>query len=702
MIFPQPNGFRRRRFLFLLVASLLVASTKPGFAQVKASIPTTAQQKEKVKVLEEIYKLNRLETAAKKQEIVKELAKHSRDQNLPPDERYVVLTTLISLTKETGDFTSWLNAVNQLIGAFDVDARKEKQRLLVDFLGASKSGTTLKPAAVEEALAMVRLAAQENQYADATPLLNSIEAAVRRPPAAIGLLKAVAEARDTIATREKDWNAFQAASKKLANHASDPTANFTVGRWHLLYQSDWNAALPFLAKVSDASWKAAAERELSSPLDAVAQADIGDAWWKIGQTETGDSKTAVLLHSKEWYARALPNLPSSLKKQAVIKRLAELAELKGGKTAVANKVASNMPAVTTSPIVPQSWQTVEAGKSVDLLASVKLPDHVIHGRWQRKSNELALEPTSGSLAFAPVAIQGNYTLDVEFTRRSGERFVFVGLPIAFSGCHLILSNGGGVTHGLNYLDGQNTWKHPASGAVFRPGVLQNGHRYKLHIEVVNQVDRTAVAASLDGQWIIRWIGKLDQLTVPSEYATPLAPVVSIGGNDVAVDFHVLTLKLNQEAKAYLLGDDFLSPATQITSVPPKAIESKCVRWNGRPYFVSDKPMSITEAQRLAAQLNGRLLTISTPEEEAAVIENGQGLTFWMAGWRCSESNQWKDERNRALRYMGNWAAGEPRRASNERQLAIRTASTRDRGWDDSPPFNYHAVIEWDEEYPKAK
>ncbi len=510
----QPNGFRRQSFLILFVVSLLVASVKSGFAQVKASIPTEAQQKEKAKVLEEIHKLSRLETSAKKQEVVKDLVKHLRDQNLPPIDRYVVLTTLIALTRETGDFGNWLDAINGLIGAFDVDARKEKQRLLVDFLEASKSGLTLKPAAVDEALAMARVAAQENRYADANSVLTVVEAAVRRSPAANNLVKVVTETRDTIAAREKDWKAFQAASTKLAKNVSDPAANFTVGRWHLLYQSDWKTALPFLAKVSDASWKAAAELELTAPLDAMAQADVGDAWWKIGLNETGTNKAAVLLHVKEWYARAQPNLPSSLKKQAVIKRLDELAAMR-----------LVLPDRTAAPVNPgplpatnQPSPTSKPGEWIDLLEWSEGVDWATRGiDWNSllvgppTKNAITLKPVGDCRFPLPAIIDGDYDMEVEFTRHGGFEAIATYFPIASYTFRLELSG-----------PGTAAFVQQTGGKVHGEGRhigIANNQPHRLLIQVRQTNDRASFKIALDGNNdFMKWEGPQSEFVfVPGQW-----------------------------------------------------------------------------------------------------------------------------------------------------------------------------------------
>jgi formylglycine-generating enzyme required for sulfatase activity len=322
----------------------LASSQKFGSAQERAAVPSVARQKEIAKDLEDAYNLSRLESVSKKSDAVKKLLEASRDAAMPDEERYVVLTTVISLARDIGDSVNWLDAVDRLVRTFAVDPHKEKSQLLTDFLKISKSGNQLK-LLVEEAISTSQLLAHENRYVEASALLNAATAAVQRASGADSLKKLVAKASDDVAAREKDWKAFQAATKKLETNADDPLANFTFGRWHVLQEADWKTALPFLAKGIDLKWKAAADLEMTGGTDALVQVAIGDAWFEIGENESGAAKSALLLHAGNWYEEAQPKLTSVLKKQALAKRLEKIAPLKVS-TSPAKSVA---PTETTNP-----------------------------------------------------------------------------------------------------------------------------------------------------------------------------------------------------------------------------------------------------------------------------------------------------------------------------------------------------------------
>ncbi|MCE9529762.1 MAG: SUMF1/EgtB/PvdO family nonheme iron enzyme [Planctomycetes bacterium] len=111
-----------------------------------------------------------------------------------------------------------------------------------------------------------------------------------------------------IETREKLFGDVQAARKVLATKPDDPAANTTVGRFLCLINNDWDAGLPLLAKSGDANLKAAAEKELAQPQEAMQQMEVGDLWWDIADKETGTLQGALQQRALAWYQTALPQL----------------------------------------------------------------------------------------------------------------------------------------------------------------------------------------------------------------------------------------------------------------------------------------------------------------------------------------------------------------------------------------------------------
>lgn len=532
----------RSLFQVCLVTLLLVTSAKLGFAQVRASIPSPERQKEIAKQLTDLHNLTRLETVAKKQGVVTELMEASRDENLLADERYVVLVTVIPLAKEVGDFDSWQEAVNSLLGTFEGDPQKDKQRLLTEFLVARKPGTSLSPKAVDEALDVARLAEAENRYTDAISLLNVVQTTVRRVMGQNNLRKDVTEVRDEIIAREKHWKEFQTANAKLNTDADDPAANFAVGRWHLLQQAGWKTALPFLIKASDAKWCAAAKLEETAPLDAAAQTAIGDEWWKIAEGESGAMKTALLLHAGEWYERAQPTLTATLTKQLVAKRLDEIAPLK------AAAKAKPVGPVNPGPIPPAvaAAQPAKLGEWVDLLEWAEGVDWAPRGiNW---NDHVEGKPTKTGITLKraqfmrfplPAIIDGDYEMEVEFIRHDGNGGVATYFPV---GTHTIFLELGGFSGSVSYIgfvNGKTFGEH-------RPGPISNNQRHRVFIRVRHDGDKAAFSIDLDNiQNYIKWEGATAALTNvdAGSWKTTMLRHPWIGSWDNNCEFHKVQVRM---------------------------------------------------------------------------------------------------------------------------------------------------------------
>lgn len=349
-------------------------------------------------------------------------------------------------------------------------------------------------------------------------------------------------------------------------------------------------------------------------------------------------------------------------------------------------------------------EKLATGKWIDLLEMVKVPEHVLRGKWRKDFSTMICEPSWDSRFQVPVGLRGSYELNCEFTRRAGSENIAVIFPVGAVSTSIVLSGWNGAASGLHLIDGREARDIPAAArAGIRPGKLQNGHRYRLEIDVTQNNDNAAVTATLDGKLFVQWKGRVTQLSCPWYNCVTSQHAVAVNVSQSPTDIHKLEVRIKQGSKAFRLGGDWQNPIEQVASVPPKAIASKCLTWNGHQYFITDKALNRPDAQRLASLLNGRLLTISSAEEEAFILKEGRGLAFWLSGWRRTDNYEWHDERNQRLDYFGRWGFGQPNNFADDCFLGIITTSNRDRGWHDwSSNAALHAIIEWGEEYPTKR
>lgn len=503
--------------LSILTIGYFVVVTQCGLAQTRSPLPSLDRQKQIGKVLSETYGLSKLDSPSKKQETVKALLKTSGDASLASDERYVVLSSIISLARDSGDFASWSKALGALVLSFEVDSQLEKSQRLSEYMAANKTTPTLKPA-VEEAIVVANELAQGNRYGDATKLLETAQVALRRLVGVGGLQKAIAQSRAAIVVREADWKSYQAAKLKLNEDPDDPASNQTVGRWHVLQENNWNAGLPFLAKGSDASWKSAAENEQKKPTTVDEQVAVGDAWWEIGEQVSGVAKTIVQSHAGHWYRYAEPNLAPSLKKQLIAKRLEEVVAAKGF-------LMPNV-AVPVAAIAKPSAETVTAGDWVDLLEWAESSDWASRGiDWngflegKPSRHGTTLKPSNTGRFPLPAIIDGDYDLEVDFTRITGpQEAVGVIFPLGIHNMTLELGAVQGSIAGVGHILGKD-FAENSTGR--RPSLVTNNQRHQIKLRVRNDGTRAAFNVDWDQtKDYITWEGPSNALAATKRQLGP--------------------------------------------------------------------------------------------------------------------------------------------------------------------------------------
>lgn len=343
-------------------------------------------------------------------------------------------------------------------------------------------------------------------------------------------------------------------------------------------------------------------------------------------------------------------------------------------------------------------QGLSPGKWHDLLAMVKLPDHVVCGNWkQSPKGMLSSDPSVMPAVMIPVIIDGGYELDLEYARMSGKESVSITVPVGAGRTSVVTSGWGGKFHGLIEVDRVPLPELDSdSGAVTSPGTLENLRRNRLHIDVDVKNNEGHIQAVLNDQRIVDWTGDVQRLLPLTDAAMPCDRVPCLHSWISSADFRSLRLRLKPGARAVRLGDDWSNPLTVVRDAPPAEIADKCVKWNDRSYYFSDVPMHLTEAQVLASRWNGRLLTVSSQAEEDFLAANDGGRTFWTSGWRRWDDKEWRNDLNRPLRFLGGWSPSKPLDSETHSRLILWPCGL---GWsNEQRQATAYACIEWGQEY----
>lgn len=664
----------------------------------KSAVPVAARQTQIRKLVDDTFEVSKANTPAKKLAVAQKLMEMIVDPATSPDELYVALQMALVLERDSGDFPAYLTVIEKLTESFEVDVAAEKTARMTEFLVACKSSTTLEPA-VDEVVVMAERAARDNQFRLAHELLTTAERHAKRV-SAIKVTKALNEVRGGVRGREQAFTSLTSAQRTLIDKPDDPKANLAAGQWFAIYESNWEQALPKLKQGSDARWKSAAELDSRATEDVESQLAAADAWWEVSQAATGAAKVAAQGRAAVWYERYLPSVKSPLTKARVTKRIEELA---------AGQPTESQ-AVTVSTTAPESSDgtaksDLKIDKPTNLLGMVNFSEHALKGTWQNVEGNL-VAPAGDAVLMFPIALEGSFELTCELTPPSDRTVVKFTFPTGSTSCAIVFNADNNAISGLELIDGVCVKDlNTATGAVTRPSRLTAEKRNQVQITVTQLKDRISINARLDGKRIASWTGQSSQLSQSCPYLARMIPCPQSIGVSVlgGATFHKCEIRLNKGARAFLLRDDWKNPVTQVAANPSKSVEANCVTWKGRRYLFSDQAMTFPDAQRLAVQVQGRVLTISSPEEETFINEIVKDHPVWLSGWRREDRKEWHDERNRPLKYFGNWALSEPSMIYTEPNLRFFAKKGDKPEWVDINPDNRsHAVIEWGEEYPEAK
>lgn len=88
------------------------------------------------------------------------------------------------------------------------------------------------------------------------------------------------------------------------------------------------------------------------------------------------------------------------------------------------------------------------GEPVDLLSTVRLPEHSLRGTWKKLDGSVICEPSESALLMIPVAVAGSFELDCEFTRRTGKGAIAVVCPVGAPSTTIVVSGWKGSVSGI--------------------------------------------------------------------------------------------------------------------------------------------------------------------------------------------------------------------------------------------------------------
>ncbi|MBV8881335.1 MAG: SUMF1/EgtB/PvdO family nonheme iron enzyme, partial [Planctomycetaceae bacterium] len=281
-------------------------------------VPEAARLRDAEAAVRKTFNVDAAKTPKDKADLARTLLQTASASGAKDVELYALLRMAKTLAAQGGALKVSLEAIDRTGLAFDVDAMGEKVELFAK--------TTLKPTDAATwgagALDVAEEASQAEEYDSAIKLAGRAEA-LGRSANDRGLQETAKERAKELSDLKRAADGLKAHVKTLESKPDDPAANAAVGKFTCLVKGDWKRGLPMLVKGSEPALKTLAELELATPVDAAAQAALGESWAAQAEKETPTYKTRERSRAAEWLSRALPGL-SGLTKVSAEKKLASL------------------------------------------------------------------------------------------------------------------------------------------------------------------------------------------------------------------------------------------------------------------------------------------------------------------------------------------------------------------------------------------
>lgn len=189
------------------------------------------------------------------------------------------------------------------------------------------------------------------------------------------------------------------------------------------------------------------------------------------------------------------------------------------------------------------------GQWVDLLPYADVAWGRVWGKWERRGEEIVAQralwvagkdhPRLG----LPVEIEGNYDLQVEFTRTEDVNMVGIVLPVGSRRATVVFDEGASneKAAGIEPIDGLGARNNPT--AKRSTGFLTNGQRYVVLCHVCADGQQVQIDVSLNDQPFLHWADDQKRLGTSSAWTLPGPHSVGLVASASAVTFHAVRLRL---------------------------------------------------------------------------------------------------------------------------------------------------------------
>jgi len=307
----------------VLVVAIFLTGSAAAWAQERTQVPDAAAQAKARELIRDVYgkEYEAAKTPAERLALARKLLDAAAGAKSDLPSHFVLLRIAKDVAVLAGDAGTAREAVDQIVGTFEVDPIQTTVDCLEAVAGTAKSSSQ-HAALAEQAFSLIDEAAAADDFKAAGKLCEIARESARRARN-YTLTKEIAARLKTIEAAEAGYAEYEKALVRLEQSPTDPGANLSAGRYLCLVKGDWEKGVAMLALGSDEALKAVARKDLKGASSAAEQVALGDAWWELAQTREHGQKE-MLLRAGSWYGEAKAGSLSGLALTKVQKRLEEI------------------------------------------------------------------------------------------------------------------------------------------------------------------------------------------------------------------------------------------------------------------------------------------------------------------------------------------------------------------------------------------
>jgi S1-C subfamily serine protease len=284
-------------------------------------IPGKEDRVEAESLLREVFAsdIARATSSSGKLALARKMLEHGEAEKIPAN-RFVLLDKARTTAASVGHLKLAMDAADLLIASFDCDGDRV---LLSTYLTAAKAAnsTTAHAAAAEYGADRLEQAIADRDFATAASVGSAAIAAARNSKKS-DLIRRLTDLGGKFQEARRAYDKVKSALAKLKEAPHDAEANLAAGKYHCFVLKEWDKGLPMLAKGSDAALKSVAGKELAIPASGQQRMGVGDEWWQLAETNSGNTAKLMRQRALVWYQKAVSDL-SGITQIRVKKRLDE-------------------------------------------------------------------------------------------------------------------------------------------------------------------------------------------------------------------------------------------------------------------------------------------------------------------------------------------------------------------------------------------